>query len=843
LRAGPPAELIAMPSDRWIRLQSLFEAAVRLPPAERRAYLDEACPDDPELRQRVLDLLEHTGSSEQSDFLVSPIAASVRDLAGTAAGSRLGERVGPYRLTAELGHGGMGTVYLAERADAEYEARVAIKFVRGAFAAPELVRRLRTERQVLAGLQHPGIARLLDGGTAADGTPYLVMEHVEGEPIDAWCEARQVDLPGRIDLFLKVCTAVQYAHQALVVHRDLKPSNILVQADGTPKLVDFGIAKLLDPTEGDGGEVTATIGMMTPSYASPEQVLGKPVTMATDVYSLAVVLYRLLTGRPPFDLGDATPAEILRRVTADEPRRPSQATTDRHVARALAGDLDTIILKALRKEPERRYGTVAELVDDIRRHLNGRPVLARRETFGYVAGKFVRRHRAALAGLTGVVLLVGGLTVFYTRRLSEERDQARAAAARAARIVAFLKGVFLEASPDVQQGQVLTAPQLLARGVSQIDSGLAAEPATQADLKNVVGDVYRGLGMYDEARKQLEGALRIWQRSHLPEDTVLADIYSNLSTVTRVAGDYVAADSFAQKGTDLMRRLVGTENVAYAGVLNNLAEAKRVRGDYAAAETLYRQDLAIRRRILPPVHPDIEESLNNLALLLLAEGKYAQADSMQREALSMVEALGTPYRFEVSNVQQNLAIILTLEGLYAPAESLYVEALAARRETFGPDKPRTLNTEQNYGWLLYAEGRYGEAKAMLEDQLARAHRSLPPDHPYVAYAEKWLALTLSALGMRDSARATATRSVDAFLKRVGPNHIATLQATRALGLVNEAAGDRAAAESLLVDVYNRQRTHLGVHHPDTRETARDLVKLYDAWGKPEKAAQYEAAGK
>jgi serine/threonine-protein kinase len=824
-------------SEHWRRVDALFAVAVELDEAARDAYLREQCRDDAGLRREVETLVRADRRASDDGFIANPVAAAVRDLTAGDL-SRVGERVGPYRLVAELGHGGMGTVYLAERADAEYHAQVAIKFVRGALAVPELARRLRMERQVLADLQHPGIARLLDGGTAADGTPYLVMEHVEGQPIDAWCDGRRLGLRERLTLFLKVCDVVQYAHRSLVVHRDLKPSNILVQADGTPTLVDFGIAKLVDPDGSDGGDATATVRLMTPSYASPEQLLGRRVTVATDVYSLGVVLYRILTGSLPFDLAKATPAEIERRVTGEEPLRPSQVVRDRVSARQLAGDLDTIVSKALRKESERRYGTVAEFAEDVERYLDGRPVLARRDTFGYSAGKFVRRHRAGVAVAAGVLLVVSGLTGVYTARLARERDVARAEAARADRVVEFLKNVFLEASPDESEGRSLTAAQLLERGVSRVRTDLSDEPVVQADLMTVMGDVYRGLGLYEEAEAQLLQALAIRRETGAPQDSGLAELLSTLSVVTRVAGDFVAADSFAQRAVELRRRLSGTDNEPYADVLNNLAEAKRSVGDWAAAESLYREGLAIRRRIFPPVHRDIAESLNNLALLLLSEGRYGDAEAMAREALAMRIALGAPVRFEVSNGQSNLAIILTLEGKYAEAESLFVAALADRRRLFGPDEPRTLNTQQWYGRLLYEQGRYDQAERMLQDALRRMRGRVPPDHPFARNALEWLALTLSARGLHDSAVATAERAVAAFGRQVGPAHPETLEAMRIMGAVKAAAGQTTAAESLLVAAYDGQLARLGPDHPATRDTRRALAALYVAMGEPRRADRY-----
>ena len=351
-----------MTPDRWQEVQALFLAAADLAPAARAAYLAEACAGDPTLRDEVLALLAADGRANASPFITGAVAAAAEAVAGAAppAPSRLGERVGPYRLVRELGRGGMGTVYLAERADGQYQASVAIKFVRGSLAAPELARRLVAERQILAGLTHPNIAWLLDGGTATDGTPYLVMEHVAGEAIDTWCERRGLGLAARLALFRRVAAAVQYAHQALVVHRDLKPSNILVTADGTPKLVDFGIAKLL---AGEGAETTATVRALTPAYAAPEQVLGDRITVATDVYGLGGVLYRLLAGRAPLDLAGLSPGEIEHRICEQSPAAPSAAARGAASAwrRSLKGDLDTIVLTALSKEPGRRYATAEAL--------------------------------------------------------------------------------------------------------------------------------------------------------------------------------------------------------------------------------------------------------------------------------------------------------------------------------------------------------------------------------------------------------------------------------------------------------------------------------------------------
>jgi serine/threonine-protein kinase len=818
-----------MTPDRWQTIQGLFQQTADLDTTAQAAFLAEACGTDDELRVDVETLLRAQRRAGAGGFITAAIGRAARDLADAATGTRSGERVGPYRLVRELGHGGMGTVYLAERADEQYHASVAIKFVRAGAAAPELERRFRAERQILAALTHPNIAWLLDGGTAHDGTPYLVMEYVEGKPLDAWCDERDLGLEGRLALFLHVCAAVQHAHQALVVHRDLKPSNILVTADATVKLVDFGIAKLL---AGADAESTGTLRLMTPAYAAPEQARGGRITVATDVYSLGVILFKLLTGRTPFDFSGATPGEVERRICEDEPRAPSAEAAGPHGAwrRALRGDLDTIVLKALRKEPVRRYPSVEQLAEDVRRHTQGLPVAARTDSWQYRAGKFVRRHRGALATAAAVLALVTGVTAFYTVRLAKERDRAQASATRADRVAEFLKTVFLETSPDGSPGgRMLTAPELLDRGAARVTTELANEPETQASLMRVIGQAYRGLGFYAKADSQLTGAIAAWRRSRAPDDKGLADILFTLSVVRRVAGDYLAADTLAGQAVALRRRLYATESTEFANVLNALAEARRYRGDYAAADSLYRESLAIRRRLLPAGHRDIADNLNNLALLLHSRGDYAGAEAMHREALALLRQLSpVGEHYEVSNSMGNLALALTAQGKHAEAETLLIAALAQRRRMFGADEPRTVFTHKTYGAVLHALGRDAEAQAVLEDALRLMRRRLAPDHPTAADALASLALVLSARGAHDSARATAARAHAAFLGRVGPAHRSTLQALRTLGLVTAAAGDRPAAESLLVRAYAGLRAQLGDRHPTTELARRDVVAVQAA---------------
>lgn len=502
--------------DRWQRVKRILDEALDLEPDRRPAFLEAACGGDAALLAEVKSLA--AAAEGEWSFVDRPAFAGEDALENPKPRSRVGDRIGAYAVLEELGHGGMGMVYLGRRADEEFEKRVAIKLIRPGMAGELAVKRFRAERQISASLDHPNIARLLDGGTSEDGEPYFVMEFVEGEALLDYCDRHRLSVEGRLRLFDGVCAAVQHAHRHLVVHRDIKPSNILVTTEGVPKLLDFGIAKLLSP-EGalEPADQTATVTrVLTPDYASPEQVRGQPITTASDVYSLGVVLYELLSGRRPYHLTGTDPGELLRVVCEHDPEKPSIAASRpgvEHDAAAsagtgetllpkgtglagrLKGDLDAIVLKALRKEPERRYASVEQLSDDIRRHLSGRPVLARRGTAAYRAGKFVRRHRASLAA---AVLLLAALAGGVAATLREARH-ARAAEARAQRRfddVRKLANSFLfefeEAIRDLP-GSTPARALVVRRALTYLDS-LAAESAGDRELRIELAKAYHKVG-------------------------------------------------------------------------------------------------------------------------------------------------------------------------------------------------------------------------------------------------------------------------------------------------------------------------------------------------------------
>jgi serine/threonine-protein kinase len=897
-----------MKPERWQRLQELFDAAVEMNPDQRAAFLDRACADDPSLRGQVESLI--ISSEKAEGFIEAAIHEAAEVIAGEETPSAVGQRIGPYETVRELGHGGMGAVYLAVRADDEYRKQVAIKLVRGGLDSPEMLQRFRSERQILANLDHPHIARLLDGGTTEAGAPYVVMEYVDGEPIDEYCDRHTLSTVERLKLFRTVCSAVHYAHQNLVVHRDIKPSNILVTADGVPKLLDFGIAKLLHPEPGPHTvAVTRTaVRLMTPEYASPEQVRGEAITTATDVYSLGVVLYELLTGQRPYQFKTYSPQEIERVISEQEPEKPSTAAsregsgirdqgpaakkeqrttgdgqrTAAKLRKQLAGDLDNIVLMAIRKEPSRRYASVEQLSEDIRRHLEGLPVMARPATFGYRAQKFVRRHKAGMMATAAVILLISALVGFYTVQLTQERDRARLEAEKAAQVSKFLTGLFEVSDPSQSKGETITAKELLGRGAARIENELADQPEVRATMMNVMGDVYRSLGLYEEARPLLQTSLKLRRQLHGPAHPDVAASLNNVAMVLEAQGEYEAAEQMHREALALRRKLSGDEHPDVAESLDNLAWVLYRKGDYEAAQTLYRQALDMRRKFLGPEHADVAQSLNNLAQALHAKADYPAAEALYREALALNrKLLGEEHR-EVATNMSNLANLLRETGHTGEAESLHHQALALRRKLLGDDHPHVTSSLNSLAVLLHekgdweaAEPLYREALALRRKHLGQEHpqvavpltglaalmrdkgdleaaeslyreslalhrKTLPEGHPDIAHPLVGLAAVLSEKGEHHGAEPLLREALALRQHGLPQGHWRTAQSQSALGACLTALKHYREAEPLLQASYTALKAAFGERDKRTQRALNHLIELYQAWSQPDKAAHYRA---
>ncbi len=798
-----------MTPERWQRIGELLDQAREHPAGERSAFLEEACGDDSTLRGEVESLLE---LDQRPAFLDQPMVnVHGKDPA-------IGQQVGPYEIEDLLGRGGMGTVYLARRQD-DYRQLVALKLIKRGMDSDEIVRRFENERQILADLDHPNIARLLDGGTAADGRPYLVMEYVEGEPIDRYCDRHKLSTRQRLELFLEVCSAVHVSHQKLVVHRDLKPGNILVAGDGVPKLLDFGIAKLLEPEL--AFRTLATMPdrrPMTLRYASPEQVRGEVVTTASDTYALGVLLYRLLTGHHPNDLEDpdvTSTEEVIRRICRHEPQRPSTAirasktvrkagdvvrltpesvsrTRDgdpRRLGRRLAGDVDAIVLKALRKEAKQRYGSVEQLAEDIRRFLGGLPVTARKGTFSYRAGKFVRRNRLALA----VLLLILGFSVTTTMLWREAVGERRQAVQERQRAVeAFLLVKDLLKASDPSRPELPAAHEILERAKRLLGEALEEDPQHWAELVSILGSIYRNLGLYEEARGFMEESLEILRRKYSGDHALLAARISNLAVLLHDQGDYHNAEAVSREALAMRRRLGQEDAVEIVRTVNNLASILMYRGELTEAEELYRRGLEIRRRHHGEGDRNVATSLRSLANLLYVRGDADRAEPLLLEALEIRMASYGRQHPKVAGVLDKLGSVRQAQGRGQEAEAHFREALAIQRRIHGENHPRVARTQTNLAGLLLEPGRsdeeLGAAGRLLETALVTLRLNKLAGDWEIARAESLLGSYLGRLGRYAEAEAYLRESHRVLEESRGADAVYTLAARERLRQLYEAWG-------------------------------------------------------
>lgn len=738
------------------RVEALFERALELPPGERAAWLRLAAPD--RLRGEVLALL--AAHDRSTGILEEDAAAAGREILA-ASGPPSPRRVGPYRLEAEIGRGGMGIVYRAARADGQFDRQVAVKILMAPAYSLDLHRRFLVERQILASLDHPNIARLLDGGVTEEGNPYLVMELIDGRPITDFAAEKGLSVPERLRLLLRVCAAVEYAHGKLVVHRDLKPSNVLVTGEGQPKLLDFGIAKLLDEKVVLGVSLPETrTGWlpMTPEYASPEQLTGETLGTATDVYSLGVVLFELLTGRRPFDLRGLSPAEAERAVRECEPPRPSAAASlpDGVSRRQVRGDLDRIALHALRKEPRRRYGSAAQLADDIGRHLSGHPVRARGDSAGYRLCKFVARHRWTAATAVALLFaLAGGLaaTAWQARlatrqaaRATAERDRAELEAQKAARVSSLLSGLLRLSDPTRRSGDTVTARELLDEGSERIDRELVDEPELQAELLSDVADIYANLGLLERAESVARRALSIRERRLGPGAPETAESLARLGRLLVSRGRGREAIPLYRMAIAVRESAATPRDTLLAAWRSELAWQLRSADEDEEAARLFRAALEVQQATLGLGRPELARTVLGLASVYHDGGRTAEAESLfVRAAGQNADGSGPPDP-AVATALLAAGSLRHLREDFAGAERLLAAARSMRAALYEPDHPDRIEADKEWASLLYTLGRYAEAGLVARDGLERAVRVLGSDHPHAGTLREILALVLTETG-------------------------------------------------------------------------------------------------
>ena len=862
-----------METERWHRIEDVFHSALNCELGRRSAFLDEACAGDSSLRNEVESLL---ASYERGRFTETPaFAEGMKLLEESETCSLAGRKIGPYKVIRKIGQGGMGAVFLASRADQVYEKEVAIKLIKPGEDNEDVIRRFRSERQILANLDHANITKLLDGGTTEDGQPYFVMEYIQGDPIDQYCDEHKLNITERLKLFTSVCAAVHYAHQHLVIHRDIKSGNILITPEGVPRLLDFGIAKLLT-TRPSALDATVTIARrMTPESASPEQIRGEAITTASDVYSLGVLLYKFLTGHTPYRLTSRSTDELENAICTQIPEKPSVAigrveesptgvvVTPQSVnetregsadklRRRLHGDLDNIVLMALRKEPQRRYASVLQFSEDIRNHMEGHPVIARRDTPSYRAAKFVGRHKAGVAATALLILsLSAGVatTLWQARVAVSEGKRARLESAKAQRINAFLQDMLSFSSPGYLSTNPRKDPdakvsEVVDAAARRAESELADQPEVLAEMQRTIGQVYYAQGRYDQAELVLRPALEKYVRLYGPDSHETVEARGTLANVLLRKGENNEADELFRRDIDIERKQarLGHLNVRvmtqvlgdYGSMLDQTADKKA--GSYLQEALQNALKLTGKDRVY------VAMINNDLGDIAYRQGNWKQAERENRAAIDEYRKLPEGTYVEMAATLSNLGAVLIKEGRYDEAEPFVREGLQLRQKLLGNSHPDTAMSLFRLSDLLYRKGDYQGAESAARQSVQVFGQAFPEpkDSVYFANPLLELGLILNKTGRSREAEAFLRESLEIRTRLLpkGNQLIAISEGT--LGECLTTQKRLAEAEPLLQQSYEAIKAAQGEQGPLTVEARRRLATLYQSWGKPREAARYQA---
>lgn len=804
--------------ERWALVDRLFDEAMRLDATDRLAFLEAQCPDDAALREYLLELLQSDPADNLS--IDTMILDTMHQAFGELQSDEMrGERIGPYEVERLLGAGGMGMVYLARRADEQFEQEVAIKLGRHRLVDPRTKIRLRNERQILADLDHPNIARLFDGGTTKDGVPYLVMEFIDGIRIDSYCDLHRLSIEDRLRLFQKICQAVHYAHQNLVIHRDIKAANILVTADGIPKLLDFGIAKLTDPRgfARDGVTRDGAV-MLTPANAAPEQILSRPITTATDVYALGLLLYTLLSGYRAYDTDGLSPTEFASLVCSTTAATPSmrlrkalqrgvhpivveelesiarnRGTSPERLRRRVHGDLDTIVANTLRKDPNRRYRSVSALGDDIDLHLRSMPIVARAYSWRYRAGKFLRRHYAAVAaslGVFGMLVTFSVVLSIQNRDIVKERDTAR-------EVSQFLEDIFMAQDPAHARGASVTAEEILATGASRIRTDLGSRPEIQVALIETIGRVYFNLGVYDTSAEMLEQALELRREISNDDSRAVAAVQNDLAEALIRVPDYPRAEVLLSEALASNRRNSGPATPDVANNLFNLAELHLKTSEFEEAERYASASIAVYSQFTDDHSIELAESKNMLARILQVRGDLGRTEALLLEAIDIVMRNEGPDHPLMAYYLQNLGVLQRSQGKLGAAEESLRKAIATTKRVFGEKHHLLAATLVNQGTLLHARGDLDGAERVLRDALRLHAETRGASHPMVGFDMTVLGMLLHDQAKFADAENILRQALEIYDAAYNDDHQYTASALTELGAVLNSTGRLVEAEQVL----------------------------------------------
>jgi len=773
--------------NNWMKVEELFNKALELNVSEREAFLISKCGSDKHLYDEVISLLSE---DETIHPLLDKKASELINVEEKL--NFVGQKIGNYKLLEEIATGGMGTVFLAERCDGIFEQKVALKIIKPGLSTIPIIRRFQHERQILANLQHPNIARLFDGGVTEDKRPFFTMEYVDGIPIDEYCDKQKLSIKERLKLFMKVCATVQYAHNNLVVHRDLKPSNILITNDGNIKLLDFGIAKVLKAESADKELITITqaeLNLLTPEYSSPEQIKNSNISVSTDVYSLGLVLYKLLTGNSAHEFKTRTyieyenvvcnrniirPSLSMDKTTGDNKksfseRGTNRKTTSHKLSKHLRGDLDNVCLMALRKEPERRYASAEMFAYDIERYLSNLPILAQKESVLYTGRKFVARHKKAVIAATILFFVVNSLILYYTTQLKFERDKAQREAEKSELVATFLQELFLISDPTETLGETITARELLERSVSKLKVDLSEELEVKSQLLNTIGKVYNNLGLFNSAEEVLlminnnEGINEIDKPTYIKTLINLGKTYGN-------NGKYDLEEVILKKAKIEGEKHLGLNDPLLGNCYNNLGSYFYSTAKFDSSYHYYTKAEKNYIKNYGNESEKLAEIIYNLGVLEFDGGNLDKSDSLYRKSLTIYKKLNGELNAETATAQNELASVLRHKGDFIESEILYKKALATRIQIFGDQHPDVAHTLNHLSRLYYNQEQFEKAEPIVRKSLAIREKLYNKTHPEVSASKSSLGGVLIGLKKYQEAESLYREAYSASMEKFGESH-------------------------------------------------------------------------
>lgn len=821
----------------WTFVEEIVDQALTLPNSERESFINKKCNGNKKLKKDIIDFLN---SINESDDLFENVKSAKKNAFRTVVSentnspiSLIGTVIDKYKIIKLISHGGMGNVFLAKRCDGLYSQTVALKLLRHGMETPDNICRFEKERAILAGLNHPNIAKLIDGGVTKFGLPYLVMEYIDGKPIDEYCDEERLSLKERINLFISVCEAVQFAHNNLVIHRDLKPANILVEKNEHIKILDFGVAKLIeDRLETDFDNDVTSQQVLTPGCAAPEQIKGDSVNTATDTYSLGILLYKLLSGCKPFEFNNLSAFERQELILNEEPKPPSEnlnelLTFDQEkiaqkrelsVSRlynSLKVDLDAIILKSIRKESTRRYQTIDSLVDDLNRYLSNLPVLAHQGNLTYKLRKVVLRNYKAVSVAAAIILILVTFSIFHTNRITEERNIAQYETLKTAEISSMLFDLFDASSPDQSLGQTITAEELLQQGLNRAEK-LDDQPELQAQMFNVIGKVYLKMGALPKAQRLLDNSVEINTEIYGLKHPETALAIADQASLYSAFGDYPKAERLFDRALNILGNTSATQMINYSDVISEQAYVLRRQGKYSEAEEAFRKNYDLLKNQLGESHEKTISAKNSIAVTIFNKGEYEVAENMLREVLAeRLEVLGERHP-DIAESKNSLGALLMNLGQFKEAEELFKDAYNLRNRILGSDHHKTLLTLNNLGIMQRDQGKFEAAESTFKKVTELKENrfgnfSVSSAISYFSYGEHLL-MTQET----EKAEEELQKALTIFQEVLGENHSFYARTKMNLGYNYLLTNDLQKAEKYILDGY---KTVSDIHQKNTLERA------------------------